>query len=88
MKEELTTKAVEKCAADLKEFAVRQLLTGSKVSPWIRNWMGEQYGATGTTVAEMEQAVRLYLGDRFWEPRKPPRKKAEVVPVEFVPDIG
>jgi hypothetical protein len=88
MKEELTTKAVEQCAAELKEFALRQLLMGSKVTPWIRNWMGEQHGVTGTTVAEMEQAVRLYFGDRFWEPRKAPRKKIDVVPVEFTPNIG
>lgn len=87
MEREVTTSAVVDCGEELKAFALAEFLKRSTaMDAYIKTWMGENLGRTGTTRAEFQTAVRLYLGEDDWTPRdsRPSTKSS----VEFSTFVG
>ena len=81
--DEMRSRAVAECGEALKIHAVREFLGRSTSTDlFIKNWMGENHPRVRTPRPEIEEAVRLYLGDDGWSPYRRADRPA-VRSVEF-----
>jgi hypothetical protein len=81
--EEMRSRAVADCGEALKVQALKEFLgRATSTDLFVKNWMAENHARVRTPRPEIEEAVRLYLGDDGWSPYRRSDRPA-VRSVEF-----
>jgi len=69
MEDEITSRDIAQMGDAVKVRALDEFLGRStSMDVFIKQWLGENGIRTTIPRTEIEQAIRAYLGDTFWEP--------------------